>query len=76
MHVQSIKRIPPHMINPARRLWYVRRAERGEDVRAYSEWRYPFDVGYWYVWDGAAIDPHTGLPGYKELIGAEALGAL
>lgn len=71
--VESILRVPPHLISGALRDELVRRAERGADVRAWSQWTPPFTVARWYLWDGEMVDPHMIAPGCIVLLGSEPI---
>lgn len=74
--VESINRIPPHLISKERRDELVTLAELGRDVRAWFEWapRALWQAGIsgtWYLWIGEALDPRTLQPGCKLLLGTE-----
>lgn len=58
-NLASLRRIPAHIITEEARAILLERAEHGAELRAWCEWRPPFDRGVWRLYDDATGKTET-----------------
>ena len=63
--VDSLQDIPAGLISDVTRWQYIKRAEEGQDVYAYST------NGVWYVYDSHKYDTESGHHGVRIVLGEE-----